>query len=146
MQHRFLAALGLLALAGCAGDTGTVVRQGSAARPSPAAEARPAAAPVTTFDGRYTGLLTLNPDRTRECPAAPAEEREITVRQGRATFTVNPAVAFTQTGTVGAEGAVRMSGTLDRAIATTGLFTDGLFLGEYRNGRCSYAIRMTRGG
>ena len=112
---------------------------------APTATGTPArTGPVTRFDGRYAGTLALNPDRTRACPPAPQGEREITVRNGRATFVVNPQIRQTQTGTVGAEGSVRMMDSLDRNIATTGMFTEDWFRGEYRNGLCSYAVQMPK--
>ena len=140
-------ALGLLALLGCTNESaipeagiagsGGASRSASASRPPPR---------VVAFDGRWMGTITLNPDRTRECPRAPSQEREITVTQGRATLTLNPETRQTQTGLVAAEGSIRLVDSLDRSIATTGLFADGVFLGEYRNGLCSYAVRMTKRG
>lgn len=137
-------ALGLLALLGCTNESaipeaGTAASGGAsrttASRPPPR---------VVAFDGRWIGTVTLNPDRTRECPRASTQEREITVTQGRATFLLNPETRQTQTGLVAAEGSVRLADSLDRAIATTGLFADGIFLGEYRNGLCTYTVRMTK--
>ena len=138
-------AFGLLALLGCANESaipeagiagsGGTSRSASASRPPPR---------VVAFDGRWMGTITLNPDRTRECPRAPSQEREITVTQGRATLVLNPETRQTQTGLVAAEGSVRLVDSLDRTIATTGLFADGVFLGEYRNGLCSYTVRMTK--
>ncbi|HYZ34521.1 MAG TPA: hypothetical protein VE684_19820 [Crenalkalicoccus sp.] len=132
----------LLALAACGGDP----------PPPPPAQggATPAAATpatrTTAFDGRYVGRLTLNPDRTRSCPEPPEGNREITVADGRATFVLSRQPLQQQAGTVGADGSVRLSDLYDRALATTGLFTGTEFLGEYRNGRCSYAVRMQRQG
>ena len=143
MRHCPAAFLGLLALAGCTNESAipdaTSFRNSGTAGPAASPPAR-----VTSFDGRYTGVITLNPDRTRECPRAPVQEREIAVRQGRATLLLNPQTRQTQSGVVGAEGSLRMVDSLDRTIATTGQFADGIFLGEYRNGLCSYALRMTK--
>ncbi|MFC7543574.1 hypothetical protein ACFQU2_34730 [Siccirubricoccus deserti] len=60
--------------------------------------------------------MSLNPDRTRTCPAGPAGQRELVVRQGRASLLLNPQTRQTLTGTVGAEGSVRMA---DRSTATS---------------------------
>ena len=109
-----------------------------------AAPASAPAAPVTRFDGRYAGVLALQPDRTRRCPEAPNVERELTVRNGRASLVLNPQVRQILTGTVGADGSVRMADSLDRTIATSGTFDGGAFLGEHRNGLCSYSVRMTK--
>lgn len=133
-----------LLLAACAGEPPPSPPPGHTATAAPAAAAPARTGPVTRFDGRYTGTLALNPDRTRACPPAPQGEREITVRNGRATFVVNPQIRQTQTGTVGAEGSVRMMDSLDRNIATTGMFTEDWFRGEYRNGLCSYAVQMPK--
>ncbi len=112
---------------------------------APAAAAAPAA-PVTRFDGRYAGAFTLLPDRTRRCPEAPAVERELTVRNGRASLMFNPQVQQVLTGAVGADGSARMADSLDRTIATSGLFTDSGFRGEHRNGLCAYSVQMTKRG
>lgn len=135
----------LLALAACA-EAPPAPPPATTAAATPAASPAPRApaGPVTEFDGHYAGKLELNPDRTRACPPAPAEEREITVQNGRATFFLNPRVQQTQTGTVGRDGSVRMTGMIDRTIATSGVFTEFGFIGEYRNGLCSYAVRMTK--
>jgi hypothetical protein len=141
-RTRLPALLAPCLLLACANET--VIPQATdmpAERPTQVA---PPAAPVTEFDGRYVGTVTLNPDRTRACPAAPAGQREITVRQGRASLLINPSTRQILRGTVGSAGDVRMSDSLDRTIATSGIFDNGLFLGEHRNGRCSYAVRMTK--
>jgi hypothetical protein len=116
------------------------------ARPRPAAAAATPAGPVTRFDGRYAGPLALLPDRTRRCPEAPLIEREITVRNGRASFMINPQVQQVLTGTVGADGSARIADSLDRNIATSGVFNEDGFLGEHRNGLCAYSVRMTKRG
>ncbi|CAA9262901.1 MAG: hypothetical protein AVDCRST_MAG08-2732, partial [uncultured Acetobacteraceae bacterium] len=116
--------------------------QARAAAPAAAAPA----GPVTRFDGRYAGAFTLLPDRTRRCPEAPNVERELTVRNGRASLVFNPQVQQVLTGTVGADGSARMADSLDRAIATSGLFTEGGFRGEHRNGLCTYSVQMTKRG
>ena len=114
------------------------------ARATPAAAAP--AGPVTRFDGRYAGTFALLPDRTRRCPEAPAGEREATVRNGRASLLFNPQVQQVLTGAVGADGSVRMADSLDRTIATSGLFTESGFRGEHRNGLCTYSVQMTKRG
>ncbi len=139
MKARILALLAASSLAACTNEA-AMPRAAEASAAPPAG----AAAPVTAFDGRYAGSFALNPDRTRACPPAPAGEREITVRQGRASLLLNPQTQQVLNGTVGASGDVRMSDTLDRTIATSGLFADGRFMGEHRNGRCSYAVTMTK--
>ena len=118
----------------------------SAAQPrAPAAAAAPAG-PVTGFDGYYAGPLALLPDRTRRCPEAPAIERTITVRNGRAALALNPQVQQQLTGTVGADGSARMADSLDRTIATSGVFSEIGFRGEHRNGLCAYSVQMTKRG
>lgn len=104
----------------------------------------PAAPAVTAFDGRYAGKFTLNPDRSRACPPAPAEDLVITVRQGNASLLIDPANQHVLVGRVGTAGDVRMSDLLDRSIATSGLFDNGRFVGEHHIGRCSYAVSMTK--
>lgn len=146
MQTRYAAlALGLLSLLGCANETTipepAASRAGAADAPRPQAAARQ---PVLAFDGQWAGTIALNPDRTRECPRPPTQERQITVTRGRATFVLNPTTRQTQSGIVAQEGGIRMVNSLDRSIATTGVFADGVFIGEYRNGLCSYAVRMTK--
>lgn len=128
-------------LPGCANDP-------APEPPGAQARARPAAAgPPDRFDGRYVGTLALQPDRTRRCPEAPAVERELLVRNGRASLIINPQVRQALTGTVGQEGSVRMADSLDRTIATSGVFDgNGAFQGEHRNGLCSYSVRMTKRG
>ncbi len=123
---RLAAALATAAalLAACA-DERTPPATAQQARAAPAAEPAAPSASVTRFDGRYAGPLALLPDRTRACPEAPAIEREITVRNGRASLMFNPQVQQVLTGTVGADGSVRMADSLDRSIATSGLFTEG---------------------
>ena len=118
----------------------------TAAAKSAAATASPPSAPVTAFDGTYVGRITLNPDRTRACPPTPQEERSITVRQGRATFLIEPAVRHVLSGAVGASGDVRMADSLDRTIATTGIFANNRFQGEHRNGLCTYTVLMNKRG
>lgn len=118
----------------------------TSARPSPAAAPAAPALPNTRFDGRYAGTFALLPDRTRRCPEAPAGEREVTVRNGRASLLFNPQVQQVLTGAVGAEGSVRMADSLDRTIATSGLFTESGFRGEHRNGLCAYSVQMTKRG
>lgn len=139
----FLALLAPCILAACVNETAIPEATDSSAS-RPAALHSQASAPVTAFDGQYTGKLTLNPDRTRACPPAPAGERSITIRQGRATLLLNPETRQVLSGTVGTAGDVRMSDSLDRTIATTGVFSDGRFVGEYRNGLCTYAVSMTK--
>ena len=134
----------LLAAAACAGEAPP-----PAPRPAASAAPRPAEAsgPVTRFDGRYVGTLALQPDRTRRCPEAPAIERELTVRNGRASLMLNPQVQQALTGTVGENGSVRMADSLDRNIATSGVFDgNGGFQGEHRNGLCGYSVRMAKRG
>lgn len=142
-------AASLLLLAACAAEppqpTPPPAAAAGASSPPPAAAAVPAG-PVTEFDGRYVGRVTLNPDRTRACPPGPASEREIIVRQGRASFPINPEIRQTLAGTVARDGSARMTSMVDRSIATTGLFTHEGFIGEHRNGLCSYAVRMTKQG
>lgn len=133
-------------LAACVNETTIPEATDTAATRTASAASSPPTAPVTAFDGTYSGRLTLNPDRTRACPASPQEDRSITVRQGRANFLIEPSVRYTLTGAVGASGDVRMSDSLDRTIATTGVFANDRFQGEHRNGLCSYTVLMTKRG
>ena len=138
-----LALLAPCLLAACVNETVIPEATTTSARPAAAGPSQPST-PVTAFDGRYAGRFTLNPDRTRACPPAPNEDRDITVRQGRATLLIDPPTRHVLTGTVGPSGDVRMADSLDRTIATTGIFDNGRFQGEHRNGLCSYAVSMTK--
>lgn len=129
----------LLLLGGC--ETPTEPRPAAAGAPRAAATP---ALPVDRFDGRYAGTVTLLPDRTRVCPESPAVEREMTVRNGRAVLALNPQNQQTLSGTIAPEGSVRMADSIDRNIATSGLFTATGFRGEHRTGLCTYAVQMTR--
>ncbi|TDH58296.1 hypothetical protein E2C06_33335 [Dankookia rubra] len=141
-----LALLAPCLLAACANETTIPEATDAAVGRAAATAASTPAAPVTAFDGSYGGRMTLNPDRTRACPAAAQEDRTITVRQGRASFLIEPAVRHVLTGAVGASGDVRMSDSLDRTIATTGIFANDRFQGEHRNGLCSYTVLMNKRG
>jgi hypothetical protein len=142
-----LGAGAVLLLAACQAETPPPPPPAARSAAAPRAAADPAqTGPVTAFDGRYSGTMTLNPDRTRLCQPAPAGELEITVRQGQASFVVNPATRQTLSGGVGRDGQARMSDVVDRAIATSGVFTPRGFIGEHRNGPCSYAVNMRRDG
>jgi len=101
-------------------------------------------APPTRFDGRYTGPLILNPDRTRTCPKLDAQERVLTVQGGRGALEIEPATRQVLSGFVDSQGALRMADRIDRTIATEGIFTESTFLGEHRNGLCSYAVRLRK--
>ncbi|WP_431272753.1 hypothetical protein [Dankookia sp. P2] len=141
-----LALLAPCLLAACANETTIPEATDTAASRAAAATASKPAAPVTTFDGTYAGRMTLNPDRTRACPPSPLEERSITVRQGRASFLIEPSVRHVLTGAVGPSGDVRMADSLDRTIATTGIFANERFQGEHRNGLCNYTVLMNKRG
>ena len=110
-----LALLAPCLLAACVNETAIPEATDTAARTA-SAPSGPPAAPVTAFDGIYAGRLTLNPDRTRACPPAPQEDRNITVRQGRASFLIEPSVRYTLTGAVGSSGDVRMPTTPSSSI------------------------------
>lgn len=141
---RLLALLAPCLLAACVNEN-VIPAATEAQNGRPAAtSAESAGQPVTAFDGRYAGSFTLNPDRTRACPPAQVGERVITVRQGRASLLFNPQTRQVLSGTVGSAGDVRMSDTLDRTIATTGIFSGDRFMGEHRNGLCTYAATMTK--
>lgn len=132
-------------LAACVNETVIPEATGDAApRRSVAATPTPPPAPITEFDGHYAGKVTLNPDRSRACPPAPAGDLTLDVRQGRATLEIDPANRRVLTGTVGASGDVRMAEALDRTIATTGIFDKGRFIGEHKVGRCTYAVSMAK--
>ncbi|RAI58853.1 hypothetical protein [Roseicella frigidaeris] len=139
----FPALLAPCLLAACVDET--VIPAADAPRPDHPAQAS-APPPVTEFDGTYVGKFTLNPDRTRACPQAPGADRTLTVTKGRATLLMNPRTRYVLTGTVGQAGDLRVSDILDRTIATSGTFSDGRFLGEHRNGLCSYAVIMSKQG
>ncbi len=95
--------------------------------------------------GPADGPLALLLHGTRRCPEAPNVEREMTVRNGRASLVLNPRVQQVLTGTVGADGSVRVADSLDRTIATSGAFDgSGSFQGEHRSGLCAYSVRMTK--
>lgn len=141
-----LALLAPCLLAACTNETTIPEATDAAATRTATAAASPPSAPVTAFDGTYAGRITLNPDRTRACPPTPPDDRTITVRQGRATFLIEPSVRHVLTGAVGASGDVRMADSLDRSIATTGIFADGRFQGEHRNGLCRYTVVMNKRG
>ncbi len=141
------------ALVHLAAPAAALLAAACANEPPPAAATAPAratpaaapAGPVTRFDGRYAGPLALLPDRTRRCPEAPNVEREMTVWNGRASLVLNPQVQQVLTGTVGADGSVRVADSLDRTIATSGAFDgSGSFQGEHRSGLCAYSVRMTK--
>lgn len=136
----------LLALGACAPEEplAPLPSGGRLATAEPARGAGPG--PVTSFDGRYTGPVTLNPDRTRLCRPAPTGEVELVVTQGRARFLFDPALRQTLSGTVGRDGSIRMADIVDNSIATAGVFTDHSFIGEHRNGRCSYAVTLRKQG
>lgn len=141
----------LLLGAACAGEppppplSATTTTLRGAAAPAAGTPA-PESGPVTRYDGRYVGTMTLNPDRTRRCQPAPPGEMSITVRQGRGTFQVDPTTRQTLSGSVGRDGQARFSDIVDRTIATSGVFTTEGFIGEHRNGLCSYAVNMRRLG
>jgi len=133
-----------LLLAACASEPPPAPESAASREVTREAAPRQPTGPVTKFDGRYVGTVTLNPDRTRACPSGPSGEREIIVSQGQVTFPVRPEIRQTLNGTVTVDGSARMSALVDREIATTGLFTDHGFQGEYRNGLCSYAVQMQK--
>ena len=136
--------LALLALGACADDTPQpTVSGGRSTATASASAARGASGPVTTFDGRYSGTMTLNPDRTRRCPEGPPQA-ELTIREGRAAFVINPTTRQTLTGTIGQDGAVRMVDNVDRTIMTTGIASAQGFTGQHRNGLCSYAVSLQK--
>ncbi|TCZ63293.1 hypothetical protein [Roseicella aquatilis] len=133
-------------LAACVNETVIPEATNAAAprRTVASAAPTPPPAPVTEFDGQYAGRITLNPDRSRACPAAPASDLTITVKQGRGSFLIDPANQRVLVGTVGSSGDVRMADALDRTIATTGIFDRGRFIGEHKVGRCTYAVSMSK--
>ncbi len=147
-RRLILAVLAPLVLAACTNETTIpeATDATAAARTAAAAPARDAAAPNTAFDGRYAGTFKLNPDRTRACPTSPQEERSITVTRGRAALLLDPPTRHVLNGVVGAGGDVRMADSLDRTIATTGVFSNNRFQGEHRNGLCTYIVLMNRVG
>ena len=116
-----LALLAPCLLAACANETTIPEATDSAATRTTTAAASQPAAPVTAFDGTLCRPHDAEPRPHPGLPARPAqEERSITVRQGRASFLIEPAVRHVLTGAVGASGDVRMADSLDRTIATTG--------------------------
>ncbi|MCO6419824.1 hypothetical protein JYK14_27205 [Siccirubricoccus sp. KC 17139] len=135
-----------LALAACANETSIPEASSfqGGAPPRTAEAPTPAAGPVTRYDGLYNGEVTLVLDRMRNCPQAMAGPRQIQVRQGRASLVINPQTGMTLTGMVGAEGSVRMAERLDRTIATSGVFSEDGFIGEYAYGLCRYSVQMRK--
>ena len=136
-------AAGLLALAACADEPSAPPVSGGRTSGTPATTARTGTGPVTTFDGTYQGTATLNPDRSRRCPDPPPT-LEATVRQGRASLVINPVTRQTLSGTVGADGDVRMVDVVDRNVMTSGIFSAQGFMGQHRAGVCTYAITLKR--
>lgn len=134
---------GLLLLGACGAPAEPPPTAASAARAPQGAPLAPTL-PADRFDGRYAGTVTLLPDRTRVCPEPTAEERELIVRDGRAVLMLNPQNRQTLTGTIAPEGSVRMADSIDRNIATSGLFTATGFRGEHRTGPCAYAVQMSK--
>ena len=120
----------------------------SAARPATQAATTIAPAepqgPVTRFDGRYVGKLTLSPDRTLTCPKNEGNNRVLTVRQGRASLLVVPESRLTLHGNVRPDGSLAVHDMVDRSITVTGSFDERRFDGLYRNGVCRYSVQLTR--
>ena len=77
-------------------------------------------------------------------PAIVADGAHHHRQPGPCRFQIEPATRSVLTGAVGSSGDVRMSDSLDRTIATTGIFTNGRFQGEHRNGLCSYTVLMNK--
>ena len=94
------------------------------------------AAPVTRFDGDWGLNFTSNPSRAQQCPPPPTREVILAVNQGRAELQMGK----TYTGMVNEGGEVRIADRLDRSIAILGSFQGERFVGEFRNGTCSYAV------
>lgn len=136
-------AAGLLTLVACAEEPPAPAISGGRISGSSASAARTGSGPVTTFDGTYQGTATLNPDRSRRCPDPPPS-LEATVRQGRASLVVNPVTRQTLSGTVGADGDVRMVDVVDRTVMTSGIFNATSFTGRHQAGICSYAISLKK--
>lgn len=134
---------GLLLLGACGTPTEPPPITVSATR-APREATQAPALPANRFDGRYAGTVTLLPDRTRVCPEPAAQERELIVRDGRAVLMLDPQNRQTLSGTIAPEGSVRMADSIDRNIATSGLFTTTGFRGEHRYGQCAYAVQMTK--
>ncbi len=136
-------AAGLLALGACADEPPAPPISGGRISGTSATTARAGTGPVTTFDGTYQGTATLNPDRSRRCPDPPPS-LEATVRQGRASLVINPVTRQTLSGTVGADGDVRMVDVVDRNVMTTGIFNAISFTGRHQAGVCTYAISLRK--
>jgi hypothetical protein len=132
--------LALLAFAACSSSPGVNVVNNNMG-PRAAADAAAAApsrsnTPVTKFDGEWALSFTANPSRAQQCPSAPSREVPLTVEQGRATLQMGK----TYTGLVNEGGEARIADRMDRTIAILGSFQGERFVGEFRNGTCSYAV------
>jgi hypothetical protein len=143
-----LSSLVVLLAAACAADPPPPPPRVTTARAAPAAasgEPLPSR-PINAFDGRYAGTMTLNPDRTRRCRVPEGSAFEMVVRGGRGSFLVNPTTRQVLSGTVEREGSLRLVDAVDRTIATSGVFTADGFIGDHRDGLCTYAVNLRRIG
>jgi hypothetical protein len=132
--------LALLALAACSGKPSVNVVNNNlgprAAADAAASNSTRTAAPVTKFDGEWGLNFTANPSRAQQCPPAPSREVPLTVNQGKAELQMGK----TYSGVVNEGGEVRIADRMDRSIAILGSFQGERFVGEFRNGTCSYAV------
>ena len=137
-----LCLLAPLALLACSGKPSVnIVNNNMAGQPAAAAAAAtaaatPAAAPVTTFDGEWGLRFTTNPSMAKQCPPPPSRDVILAVDQGRAQLSMGKSYS----GLVNAGGEVRIADRMDRSIAILGAFRGENFVGQFRNGNCSYAV------
>jgi hypothetical protein len=139
-----LCLLAPLALLACSGKPSVNIVNNNMAGQPPAAAAAAAAAPaastaagpVTTFDGEWGLRFTSNPSTAKQCPPPPSRDVVLAVDQGRAQLNMGK----TYSGPVNAGGEVRIADRMDRSIAILGAFQGENFVGQFRNGTCSYAV------
>jgi hypothetical protein len=135
-----LSLLAPLALLACSGKPSVNIVNNNMAGQPPAAAAAPAATtaagPVTTFDGEWGLRFTSNPSTAKQCPPPPSRDVVLAVDQGQAQLNMGK----TYSGPVNAGGEVRIADRMDRSIAILGAFQGENFVGQFRNGTCSYAV------
>jgi hypothetical protein len=127
-----------LAVPGCSSKPGVNIINNNVGDQTAAASAAasPAAGPVTTFDGEWGLRFTTTPSAARQCPPAPSRDVIMAVEQGRAQLNMGK----TYSGSVNTGGEVRVADRMDRSIAIIGAFRGENFVGDFRNGNCSYAV------
>jgi len=132
-----IGALAALALIGCSSKPSVnVINNNLGDQTTPAAAASATAAAVTTFDGEWGIRFATNPSTAKQCPPAPSRDVVMNVDQGRAQLSMGKLYS----GAVNPGGEARIADRMDRSIAIIGAFRGETFVGEFRNGNCSYAV------